>query len=205
VPPIANALLWSLIGFVSGSVPWSLVLARVFVGVDIRKTGDANPGGANAWRFGNWQVGLAGIILDGFKGAIPVGVAHSWFGVDGWGLVPVMVAPVVGHAWSPILGFKGGKALATLFGVWFGILFPNGAVALGVFFVLFVLLLEGDSWPVLFGQLGFLGYLVWLNPGAPLLVTWFLLFAIVTWKHRAGYREPVRLSRRVLRLAGRTA
>ena len=60
------------------------------------------------------------------KGALPVALAYYVFGVSGWGLMPVMLAPILGHAYSPFLRFKGGKAIAVTFGVWTALTVPFG-------------------------------------------------------------------------------
>ena len=61
------------------------------------------------------------MALDISKGALPVGLAYQQWGIQDWRIIPITLAPVAGHAFSPFLGGKGGKALATAFGVWIGL------------------------------------------------------------------------------------
>ena len=63
---------WGIIGFISGSIPWALVIGKLFSGKDIRDVGDGNPGAANAWKTGGWILGILSLILDIAKGFIPI-------------------------------------------------------------------------------------------------------------------------------------
>ena len=111
------AWLWFLVAFVFGALPLSVWLGRFALGVDIRKYGDGNPGAANVWRAGGKWWGLLAILLDGFKGLIPVAIANFAIGIEGWWLTAIALAPILGHTYSPFLNFRGGKALSTTFGV----------------------------------------------------------------------------------------
>lgn len=110
-----------LVAYVSGAVPWSVWLGGAVFGVDPRAQGDGNPGATNAFHAAGWRLGVPVMLLDYFKGALPVVVAH-------WGLMMpddqlfwVACAPTLGHAFSVFLRFDGGRALAAMFGVWTGL------------------------------------------------------------------------------------
>lgn len=195
---VMTALIFTIIGYLSGSLPFSIWLGRLAFGVDIRQAGaDQNPGAANVFKVGGkrkWWVGMAAILADGLKGLIPVAIALYNFDVNGWGLVPVAVAPVVGHAFSIFLKFKGGKALATTFGIWTALTVWRGPLVLGFFFALFSVILTNNAWAAILGMLGLAGYLL-LNHASPIFLTiWVLNFAIMLWKHRTELRQPVRLN-----------
>lgn len=88
---------------------------------DITKVGDGNPGAYNLFKSTGFILGSAGLILDYLKGALPLywTVNSSLF--SGFSLIEkgiVASAPILGHAFSPFLRFKGGKAIAVSFGVW---------------------------------------------------------------------------------------
>lgn len=192
-----TALIFTIIGYLSGSLPISVWLGRLAFGVDIRQASDdQNPGASNVFKVAGkrkWWVGMAAILGDGFKGLIPVAVAYYNFKVDGWGLVPVAIAPVVGHAFSIFLKFEGGKALATTFGIWTALTVWRAPLVLGGFFGLFSLILTNNAWSVMIGMLGLGGYL-WLSQAAPnLWAIWGLNLAILLWKHRTELRQPVRV------------
>ncbi len=110
----------TVIGFAAGSLPLSLWLGRLALGVDIRDFGpDRNPGAGNVWRAGGPALGIAAAVLDIAKAAVPIAVARLALGISGWALVPVALAPIVGHDFSPLLRFRGGKGVAVTFGAWY--------------------------------------------------------------------------------------
>jgi glycerol-3-phosphate acyltransferase PlsY len=184
-----TSLVWTGIGFLSGSIPFSLLLGRLFARADVRDFGDGNVGAANAWRAGGWRVGLIALLLDAFKGAVPVGLAHFVFGVSGWLLVPVALAPVLGHAFSPFLCLGGGKAVAVTFGIWTGLMLGEAPILLGILLGFFVLIQTADAWAVILSMGVFLVHLV-LRQAAPVLIAiWVGNALILLWKHRVGLRE----------------
>jgi glycerol-3-phosphate acyltransferase PlsY len=199
---IPKALLWALLGFALGSMPFSLLLGRAFARTDIRRYGDHNPGAANAARAAGWRVGLAALLLDALKGCVPVGLAHFRFGVSGWGLVAVALAPVLGHAFSPFLQFRGGKAVAVTFGIWTGLTLGEGPIMLGLLMVLFMSAQRADAWTVVLTMIGFLAHLLLRGIDRFTLTIWAGNLAILAWKHRQGLCEPIRPRPWLLRLLG---
>lgn len=143
-----TAFLWLfplllLIAFVSGSIPFGL-LAGKLKGIDIRQHGSKNIGATNAVRVLGRPIGYTVFVLDALKGALPVLLA-GWIlatlgRVDApaasmWQWLAVVVAAVLGHVFSPWVGFKGGKGVATAFGALLA-LFPIVTfAALGAFVV----------------------------------------------------------------------
>jgi len=187
------ALLWTGLGFLLGAMPFSYWLGLLVLQTDIRHYGDGNPGAANAWRAGGWRLGLPASLLDYLKGAVPVGLAHFACGSSGWELVPVALAPVLGHAFSPFLGLRGGKALAVTFGIWTGLTLGEGPIMLGVFFSLFFLLQTVDAWAVVLGMLGLLAHFLMRQAAFPTLAIWGGNLIVLTWKHRHDLLQPSRL------------
>ncbi|NIV30941.1 MAG: hypothetical protein GWN58_16055, partial [Anaerolineae bacterium] len=104
-------VLWTGLAYLLGAIPFPFWLGRLAARRDIRSFGDGNPGAINAWKAGGWRVGLPALLLDYLKGAVPVGLAHFQYSLSGWCLVPVALAPVLGHASTPFLKFRGGKAV----------------------------------------------------------------------------------------------
>ena len=109
--------------FRSGSVPFGPVVARLR-GVDLRKVGSGNIGATNVGRALGWKWGAAVYVLDAAKGAAPVLAAGSMAGILGrmpedipahdlWWWLMLPIAAVLGHMFSPFVGFKGGKGVAT--------------------------------------------------------------------------------------------
>ena len=196
------AVLFTLIGYLSGSLPFSVWLTRWALGVDVREVGeDHNPGSANAFKAAGrskWWLGLSALLLDGFKGLIPVAIAYYNFNISGWALVPVALSPIVGHAYSIFLKFKGGKAIVTTFGVWTALTVYRAPLALGGFFILFSLILTSSGWAVILGMLGLLGYLLLIHSPAWLLAIWAGNMLIFILKHWTELQTPPSLKRKKL-------
>jgi glycerol-3-phosphate acyltransferase PlsY len=100
------------IAYLVGAIPWGVVLGRLFQQTDLREHGSGGTGATNALRVLGWRISVAVLILDFLKGFLPVVVARR-LGFDGWWAATVGVAAVAGHCWSPYLGFRGGKGMAT--------------------------------------------------------------------------------------------
>lgn len=171
-PHWAYPLFWTvagwpylLFGFLVGSLPFGLIVSRVFFKTDIRDAGSGNIGAANALRTLGKKAGAGVLVLDALKGMVAVAVTWNlWlfvplslriFGGEAttidvapiWELIPLAgLAAVVGHCYSPWLGFRGGKGVATFLGaafalswesglafliVWLGVVVPTGLASLG--------------------------------------------------------------------------
>ncbi|HSR46673.1 MAG TPA: glycerol-3-phosphate acyltransferase [Anaerolineales bacterium] len=183
---------WILTCFLVGSIPFALVLGRVFVGVDIRTYGDGNPGAANLWRAAGWPLGLLAFFLDFLKGALPVGLAQFVGGLHGWPLALAGLAPILGHAYSPFLRFRGGKALAVTLGVWTGLtLFAMPLVA-GLSALIFYLTVTPEGWAVTFALVCMLAYLVSSGSDPVLLAVWLGSVPVLLERHRRDLRQRPR-------------
>ena len=132
-------------GFLIGSIPFSLLIPRWLKGVDVRQFGDGNPGSANAFKAGGWACGIFALLLDYLKGCLPVLLANSYLSIDKVWIILIAIAPILGHAFSPFLGFKGGKAIATTFGVWTGLTLYKAPLVLGGFCAFFLYLLKSSA------------------------------------------------------------
>lgn len=126
------------VGYLVGSVPSAALVARAR-GRDIFEVGSGNPGAMNTARNLGWALGTLVFALDVGKGLAAVALALGMAALSGAGpdatLAMALVAgvgAVAGHAWSAYAGLRGGKALATMFGVALPI-YPIGALyTLGV-------------------------------------------------------------------------
>jgi acyl phosphate:glycerol-3-phosphate acyltransferase len=163
-------LLWTILGLFTGSVPFASIVVRSFMNADVRDYGDGNPGGMNAWRAGGWRLGAPVIILDILKGTLPVGMAHFAYGIGGWAIVPIALAPIIGHAYTPFLDFKGGKSVAVSYGVWLGLTGWQGPLMLAVGQGIFFIFIASDSWTTLLGMGAFIFFLYLFRFQTPLIV-----------------------------------
>ncbi|MBN2386126.1 MAG: glycerol-3-phosphate acyltransferase [Anaerolineales bacterium] len=196
-----DVVFWAVVGFLLGSIPFSLLVGRMVAHRDIRTVADGNPGGTNALRAGGLKAGLPAILLDLLKGFVPVFFARR-YGVAGWELVPVCLAPILGHAFSPFLRFRGGKALAATGGAWLGLVgwwvFPIYALLA----VPLTLIQNEDAWAACAGMVALLGYAFLY--GEPWMVVFAALnFVLIIWTHRRNLVRTPQLRAWVVALVSR--
>ncbi|MGB4593311.1 MAG: glycerol-3-phosphate 1-O-acyltransferase PlsY [Coriobacteriia bacterium] len=186
-----------VVAFACGSIPFAVIVSRLFFHTDIREHGSGNPGATNVLRILGPAAGGAVFVLDIAKGALGVALARliifGWSGdTRDWLLVGAAMAAIAGHSFSPFIGFKGGKGVATAAGaisvlmpgaffvllatfvlvVWVGRMVSLGSVVLACEIPVVMVLLYGDRTPlVLFG---------------------FATGALVFWRHRANIRRIFR-------------
>jgi len=92
--------------YLAGSLPFGYWLVRIFRGADIRTLGSKNTGATNVWRNFGWRFGVATLLLDAAKGALPVAAALHWSGPLTGSIAGI--AAMLGHGYPVLLGFGGG-------------------------------------------------------------------------------------------------
>ncbi|HEU0221615.1 MAG TPA: glycerol-3-phosphate 1-O-acyltransferase PlsY [Paracoccaceae bacterium] len=114
-------------GYLLGSIPFGLILARLLGLGDPRRIGSGNIGATNVLRTGHRGAAAATLVLDMAKGFAAVALAHALYGP-----LPGQIAGLgafLGHVFSPWLGFRGGKGVATFIGILAGLSWGAGALA----------------------------------------------------------------------------
>lgn len=146
---IGQCVMMTCAGFISGMILYSYWLPLIFFHVDIREvSADRNPGSSNVIRALGLRMGLLCMALDIGKAFVPVFIAVQVMEMRDAYLVPVAVAPVAGHAFSPLLRFSGGKAVSTTYGSLLGLIPLSCFVlvpALSMAFFRFVAVVRPDS------------------------------------------------------------
>ncbi len=121
-PPV----LWTILilcGYLSGSIMFSRKIPIIFGMQDIvENSDDHNPGCSNVFKLCGVKVGIICLVLDIFKGFAPVFLSYIFVNVRELPFALAMLAPVLGHATAPFDSFKGGKCIATSFGVMISLL-----------------------------------------------------------------------------------
>lgn len=209
--PDIDPLVWWIPGaFLAGSVPFGLIIGRLH-GVDIRQRGSGNIGATNVWRELGPRAGVPCFILDVAKGLLPTLLAGLMTGAVGGSGVPapitawlwlaVMVASVCGHIFSPWVGFKGGKGVATGLGALLG-LYPVLTVAGAVALVLWISLAKLTRYVGLSSSIAAASLPVasaaelWRREAlddraVPFLVVTGLLAALVIYRHRGNLKRTL--------------
>lgn len=177
-------ILWIGLAFISGAIPYSVIIGKIALKDDIRNYGDYNPGATNVFRAGGKQWGILAGFLDGGKAAIPVFIANFVLGIAGIDLVFIALAPIAGHAFSPFLQFKGGKAVGATFGSWIGLTLWEAPTVLGIMLVYWFLSVKVSGWAVMLAMVSLLLYLILALNSPTLLLFWIGNSAILAYKHR---------------------
>ena len=129
-------VLWLLAAYVLGATPTAYLAGRLARGIDLRQHGSKNLGATNVYRVLGWGWAIPVALVDIAKGAIPVawfgGLAGAGRGGESWVAVALGIAAVLGHMFSPYVGFKGGKGVATAAGMFLALAPLAVAIALPV-------------------------------------------------------------------------
>jgi glycerol-3-phosphate acyltransferase PlsY len=126
-------LLVALAAYLLGSVPFGMVMARLFGLGDLRQIGSGNIGATNVLRTGNRTAAALTLILDAGKGGIAVLLARALFAEDAAQLAGL--AAFAGHCFPVFLGFRGGKGVATFLGTLLALWWPAGLAACATWLV----------------------------------------------------------------------
>ena len=200
--PLSDPLklaLWCLAAFAGGSIPFGVIVVKVLGKGDVRGQGSGNIGATNVSRVAGKGVGVLVLLLDITKGVVPVFLARR-AGIPEAFWPWIGVAAIAGHIFSPWLGFKGGKGVATAFGVVLAVQWRLGALPLAAFVaalwltrhvslgsILAALMLPAEV--VLLTLAGDHGGFRALGENAPYLLAWSLLAALLVAKHHENIRR----------------
>ena len=133
-------LLTLLLGYLLGSIPSGFLVGQWCKGIDLRTIGSGSTGATNVLRNVGKGPALAVFFVDVAKGAAAVLLARSLNPTSAlidWIQVLAGLAALAGHIWPVWLGFKGGKAVATGFGMFLGLAWPVGLACFGMFMAVF--------------------------------------------------------------------
>ena len=173
------------LAYLLGSIPFGLILTRLFGAGDLRKIGSGNIGATNVLRTGRKGLAVATLILDGGKGAVAVGLADYFAGPEA--AVIAAGASVLGHLFPVWLRFKGGKGVATTLGVLLAIAWPVG-VAACLAWLLIAFTLRYSSLAALVA-IGISPLVAWGLADEPRAILALLLAVLVFLRHHENIRR----------------
>lgn len=187
---------WLLAAYLIGGIPFGYLIGRLR-GIDVRTVGSKNIGATNVFRTVGKKWGLLAFTCDVLKGLLPTLAAKAYAPAAlTWLPLAVGIACVLGHMLTPYMKFRGGKGVATAFGMLIGLI----PALVGVAFLLFALVFALSHYISLGSctAAAFLAITIWFpilgTAGAAdlpqaILVTLIALFVI--WKHRANISRLV--------------
>jgi acyl phosphate:glycerol-3-phosphate acyltransferase len=118
-----------LAAYLLGAVPFGFILAKAVCGIDVRNLGSGNTGATNVVRTVGWKLGIPVLVLDAAKGFLPTLFLPHFLGAGSyWGILAGLAA-ILGHTFSPFLGFSGGRGVATALGVMLAIAWEPALLA----------------------------------------------------------------------------
>lgn len=193
--PIVVALVGA---FLFGSVPFAVLVSRIFFKQDIRDFGSGNPGATNVLRTFGPVAGGATFFLDILKGAAAVYLATlltptAWSAdARDWLMIAAAMAAIAGHSFSPFIGFKGGKGVATAAGA-VGVLLPVAFWVLLAMFIVILLITKMVSLGsiTLALELPVLCVLLY-GDRTPIVLFGLLGGSLVLWRHHANLKRIFR-------------
>jgi glycerol-3-phosphate acyltransferase PlsY len=175
-----------VLSYVVGSIPFGLVVGKVFYGVDVRQHGSGNVGTTNVYRVLGKKAGTVVMVCDILKGYIPAAIAAALF--TPWAAIFIAAAPVLGHIYSIFLKGRGGKGIATGAGVVLALVPVVFAVCLVVWILLLIttryVSVASLTAAVLVPMLT-----IALREPLPYEIAGVLVAVIVWWAHRDNIRR----------------
>lgn len=151
---IVLVILLATCSFILGGCPFSVWIGRLAMSKDIRQYGDGNPGSYNVFKAGSKKWGVIALLLDIIKGIPFILIGKTVFGIGQPFLYLIALCAVLGHAYSPFLGFRGGKALAVFAGTIFGLTQWDVLISLIVLCLIGFLFIGNDAWTVMLAMGG---------------------------------------------------
>ena len=176
---IKNPYFLFIVFFFYGSILFGYLLSKIFYKEDIRKYGDGTPGTWNAFKVGGAKIGLPTLLWDYSKGLLPTLVAKRLFENNILFFVLVSISPILGHTFSPFLKFKGGKGMASSFGLWTGITLWEGPTIMGLSTLLLCSIQNNSSICSIFGFFALFIYLLLKGYEKGVLILFFVNLLIV--------------------------
>ena len=185
-----------LFAYLLGSIPFGLLLAKLFGGTDVRKSGSGNIGATNVARVVGPAAGVLTLLLDAAKGAFSVWLAARLMHDSATTMVFAGLFAMVGHCFPVWLRFRGGKGVATAAGV-FSVLCPPALIAALILFILVVGFWHYVSLASLAAAavIPLMVYLLWAPSFAPpesVTLTSLAIAALVIYQHRANIGRLIR-------------
>lgn len=186
-------LLFVVVGYLLGSIPFGLIFAKLFAGKDVRAHGSGNIGAANVSRVVGPLAGILTLLLDAAKGVVSVWLAARFTDHSASAMMIAGLAALLGHCFPVWLKFRGGKGVATALGLFIA-LCPLAALAAFILFVLVVVFWRYVSLGSLSATaaMPLLIYFLWAPGHAPpLVITMGTLFAavLIFYKHDANLQR----------------
>ena len=189
LPHMLTALSVLAIGYLLGSIPSGYLTGRWLKGIDLRDCGSGSTGATNVLRNVGKGPALAVFLVDVGKGALAVQLAKSC-GMSNWIQVLAGLAALAGHIWPVWLGGKGGKAVATGFGMFLGLAWTVGLASFGLFMAV-ISIARIVSLSSVVAALSLPVLMLLAGQSTAYISVSLVAMALVLWRHRSNIQRLI--------------
>jgi glycerol-3-phosphate acyltransferase PlsY len=186
---MTSDLLLIIAGYLMGSVSSAIIVCRLMGLPDPRSQGSGNPGATNVLRVGGRKAAALTLAGDMLKGVIPVLLAKL-FGADIITQSATATAAFLGHLYPVFFGFRGGKGVATAFGVLLALSWQVGVLTMGTWLIV-AKVFKISSVAALVAMLLAPLYVWWRYPEPALLIAIGVITVMLIWRHRSNIRNLI--------------
>ncbi len=178
-------LIAALAGYLLGSIPFGVIIAKLFGLGDLRQIGSGNIGATNVLRTGSKPAAFLTLVFDAGKGAAAVLIARQFGGEDVAGLAGLFA--MLGHLYPIYLRFKGGKGFATFLGVLLALSFPVGIAACAAWLITALVFRYSSLAALVAAAVAPVFTYIWVHKHTTILV--LLLSALIFYRHGTNIRR----------------
>jgi len=186
VVKVVGFMVLFVLAYLAGSIPFGVVVGKVFYGVDVREHGSGNVGTTNVFRVLGKKAGAVVMVLDILKGYIPAAIAAALF--TPWAAIFIAAAPVVGHMYSIFLKGRGGKGIATGAGVVLALV-PLAFIIIFATWIALILLTRFVSVASLVAAVLVPVLTIAFDEPLPYQIAGVLVALLVWWAHRGNIQR----------------
>ena len=175
-----------IVSYLFGSIPFGLILTKIFIGKDIRKIGSGNIGATNVLRSGNKFIGYLTLVLDILKAVVPILFINFYYNDQ---LYLASLSVFIGHVFPVWLKFKGGKGVATYVGILFCLNYLSGIIFCVTWLLIFFIFKYSSLSSIIssFCIPIFLYFFI----SDPLFYLYFIMFIIIFYTHRENIKRLI--------------
>jgi glycerol-3-phosphate acyltransferase PlsY len=181
-----SLVLFAALAYLIGSISTAIITCKIMGLADPRTTGSHNPGATNVLRHGGKKAGIITLTGDMLKGLIPVLIV-SQFQTDALSIAIVGLSAFLGHLFPVYYGFKGGKGVATYYGVIFGINWLVGLIAVSIWLTVAVLMKISSLSALI--SISATPFILWyFSHSVELTSVVAVMSILVIWRHQSNIR-----------------
>ena len=192
---VFQTIIFAIAAYIAGSTPFGKIIARYAARIDITKRGSGNIGATNVARELGMKWGIITLILDLFKGFVPVFVFSVFFS-QAWptheiALAGIGICALLGHMFSIFLGFRGGKGVATALGVYLA-LSPLSCLCSLVLFIIIVAIWDYISLGSILSAAAMPLLLMLFGKPQALIIGSLIMALLICYKHKVNIQDLIR-------------